>query len=422
MGEKDAAGNFSLPGVHDLRRQAGQATDPDVVLTTDFLARRGLRTDAWLCMEESVRSSLLPHILRPLVFARAEETWEELVVASNSGNRFGILRLLMAGLNEDGRWQIQEDLVRAASLAWILPFMRLIRDKEGGKLTMKEARRTTIQQWIENRPEHERQSVWRLFRNCEAAWNRALADHRERVGCQVVPLPFLCPAAPVAMLCPLVDAEKVGHGDLRVQDHPDPPEHIAAVALHTLAVSHNKLMAQIQTYLNSAGTHVKARLHPSARFCESNGRCLVEGEQCKDAKIRLIQHASVQDLFLLSSQLEETCMANHEDVHGPRTFSLDYKIESLLQAFFQIPWGADLPARGDHDFEAMENDLAWRLVAGRQPLQVSSEDSIPGVFKDSCQMTTCLPKVIHCRLSMNVLDIHHIHLRKLDLYRIMKIC
>ena len=374
LGEEDAAGSFVLPGVHDLRRQAGQATDPNAVLTTDFLVRRGIPTDAWLCMEGHVRSSLLLHILRPLVFATAGETLEELIVANKGGTHFGILRILMAGLNDDGSWQIQEDLLRAASLAWILPFMRLIRDKEGGRLTMKEARRTTIQQWIENRPEHEWQSVWDLFRNCEAAWNRALADHRERVGCQVVPLPPLCPASPVAMLCPVVEPEKLSYGDLRVQDHPDEPEHLAAVALHTLAVSHNKLIAHVQTYLNSAGAHVKARLHASARFADFEGQCLVGG---KDATIRLIQDASVQDLFLLPSQMENTCgLANHEEMYGPRRFTLDYKIESLLQTFFQIPWGADLPARGDHDFEALENHLAWKLVAGRRPLQVSSQDSI----------------------------------------------
>lgn len=184
LGEEDAAGNFKLPGVHALRRQAGQATDSSVVLTTDFLGRRGLPTDAWLRMKESVRSSLLPHILRPLVFATAEDAFEELIVASNGGNRFGILRMLMAGLDEDGSWQISEDLLRAASLAWILPFMRLVRDKEGGKMTMKEARRTTIQQWIEERDAHEQQEAWILFRNCEAAWGPSSTPRKSRLpGC-----------------------------------------------------------------------------------------------------------------------------------------------------------------------------------------------------------------------------------------------
>ena len=374
LGEQDAAGNFKLPGVHALRSQAGQATDQNVVLTTDFLARRGLPTDAWLGMEEGIRSLLLPHILRPLVFATAEEAFEELIVASNGGNRFGILRLLMAGLDEDGSWQIQDDLLRAASLAWILPFMRLIRNKESGKMTMKDARRTTIKEWIEDREEHERREAWILFRNCEAAWNHALAAQNERVGCQVVPLPSLSATAPVAMLCPVVEAEKLGHGDLRVQDHPDPPEHIAAVALHSLAVSHNKVTAQLQTYLNAAGKHIKARLHPTAEFCQPGGQCLSKGSERNDAQIRLIQHAAAQDLFLFPSQIEDTCVANREEAYGPRTFVLDYKVENFLQAFFQIPWVADLPARGDHDFEAMENDIAWRLIAGRRPLQVSSED------------------------------------------------
>lgn len=365
LGRPDAQGNFALPGVHRLHAQASQATDPHVVPTADFLARRGLPTKAWLCMGDEVRQSQLFHILRPLVFTTTEATFETI---RNSGNGFVILRLLMAGLAQNGRWQIQDDLLRAASLAWILPFMRMIRNKEGGKMTMKEARRTTIQQWIERQPQKERHEAWILFRNCEAAWNRALAAHPERVGCHVVTQPTLSAKDYIAMMCPVVEAAKFGRSDLA-------PENIAAVGLHALAVSHNKLIAKVQTYLNSAGAHVKARLHPTASSCESGGQCMPSGEDCNDGKVRLIQHASEQDLLLFPSQLEDTThLAKQEERYGPRIFNLDYKVESFLQDFFQMPWGADLKARGTHDFEAMENHLAWRLIAGRRPLQVSCED------------------------------------------------
>lgn len=374
LGEKNAAGDFALPGVHDLRRKAGQATDPDVVLTTDFLARRGLPTDAWWSMSESARSALLPHILRPLVSATVQDTFEELVVASNGGDRFVILRLLMTGLDEDGRWQIQHDLLRAACLAWILPCMRLVRQKEGGQLTMRDARRITIRQWLQNLASHEQTEAWSLFRNCEAAWNAALASDNVRVACHFLPLPALSAESPLALLCPIVEPEKLRHGDLAIGDHADPPEHVAAVALHTLAVSHNKLIAQVHAYLNSnAAVHVNARLHPSPSLCERAGKCFHREDECNEHKLRLIQHASTTDLLVFPSQVE-SIGPPEDDMLGPRTFTLNYEIERRLETFFQIPWGADLPTRGTHDFAAMENDLAWRLVAARRPLQVCSED------------------------------------------------
>ena len=136
LGEAGPTTTFTLPGVQDLRRAAGQAADANIVLTTDFLGRRGLPEGAWGCMKEGLRASLLPHILRPLAFPTPQDTFEELVEASDGGRRFDILRLLMAGLEEDGvSWSVQPDLMRAASLAWILPFMQFVREKEGGKMT-----------------------------------------------------------------------------------------------------------------------------------------------------------------------------------------------------------------------------------------------------------------------------------------------
>lgn len=411
LGEKGAAGDFSLPGVHALRREAGQATDPSVVLTTDFLSRRGLPTDAWTCMKASVRASLLPHVLRPLVFATPKHTLQELAMASHGGRRFVLLSLLMPGLDDDGSWHLQPDLLRAASLAWILPFMRLVRDKEGGKITMRAARTTTIRKWLDGRENHEMEEAWTL-RNCEAAWNASLASDNVRVACHFIPLPALSEESPLALVCPIVEPEKLRHGDLPIGDHPDPPEHVAAVALHTLAVSHNKIVSQLQSYLNpdnEAGAHVQARLHPSASCCTLDGQCL-SGEKHHEGCVRLIQHATPTDLFIFASQLGNTCEANDSETFGPRKFQLDYKIDSFLNAFFQIPWGADLPARGDHDFQAMENDLAWRLVASRRPLQVSSEDC-KGFHQ------SCLPSANSAwgRCQHHCFDFDHSNLWKLNL-------
>ena len=95
-----------------------------------------------------------------------------------------------------------------------------------------------------------------------------------------------------------------------------------------------------------------------------------------DQRIRLIQHATTSDFFVFPSQIHTTCVAKDTDrhgLHGPRTFQIDYKIDSRLKEFFQIPSDADPPARGDHDFEALEKHLAWRLIAARRPLQICSE-------------------------------------------------
>ena len=377
LGEKDAGRNYALPGVHSLRRDAGQVADPNRLRITDLLARRGLPADAWVNMKEDVRAALLPHILRPQVFASAEDTYEELLEASQGGKRFVVLRMLMAGRDEDGAWCIQPELMRAASLAWILPFMQLVREKEGGKMTMRDARTTTIQKWLESRPLHEQKEAWIRFRNFEAAWNSVLSSDQMRDGCGIIRLPSVSLDSPLAISCPIVDPEKLQHGEIPVGNQEDKPEHIAALGLHHLAASHNKLIGQIKTYLdpqNTLGEHVKARLHPSAALCKPSGQCESTAEVRQEQKAGLIQHASVADLLVFPSQLEDASSVEEgSDPHDKRNFLLDYKIGAVCQSFFQVPWGADPPARGEHDFEAIENDLAWRLVAGRRPLQICSD-------------------------------------------------
>ena len=382
LGSKTASGRFELPGVQVLRRQAGQASDPDLVLTSNFLARQGIPPDAWTLMKETLRASLLPHILKPLIFPVPQE-------AVLAAGRFEILRLLMAGLEEDGiSWSVQSDLLRAATLAWILPFLQLVREKEGGKITMEAARRTTIKQWLDSQSGHEKDTAWSLFRNCEAAWEATLSSGNVRDGCGVIRLPALSLNSPLALACPIADPEKMRHGDIRVGNQGDRPEHIAALALHHLAVSHNKVVARIHSYLaRQEAAHVKARLNPSAELCKSSGQCQsvpsvpgdVMGGQVGaiDQRIRLIQHATTSDLFVFPSQIQTTCVSKDDtDISGhfgPRTFQIDYKIDSRLKEFFQIPSDADPPACGDHDFEALENNLAWRLIAARRPLQICSE-------------------------------------------------
>jgi hypothetical protein len=333
-------------------------------------------------MKETLRASLLPHILKPLIFPVPQE-------AVLAAGRFEILRLLMAGLEEDGiSWSVQSDLLRAATLAWILPFLQLVREKEGGKITMEAARRTTIKQWLDSQSGHEKDTAWSLFRNCEAAWEATLSSGNVRDGCGVIRLPALSLNSPLALACPIADPEKMRHGDIRVGNQGDRPEHIAALALHHLAVSHNKVVARIHSYLaRQEAAHVKARLNPSAELCKSSGQCQsvpsVPGDVMGgkvgaiDQRIRLIQHATTSDLFVFPSQIQTTCVSKDDtDISGhfgPRTFQIDYKIDSRLKEFFQIPSDADPPACGDHDFEALENNLAWRLIAARRPLQICSE-------------------------------------------------
>ena len=378
LGERDGSGNYSLPGVHALRRDAGQSTDPNRLRITDLLARRGLPTEAWIHMKEEVRAALLPHILSPQVFASTEDTYEELLVASEGGTRFVILRMLMAGRDEDGvSWCVQPELLRAASLAWILPFMQFVREKEGGKITMRQARTTTIQEWLDNRAAHEQKEAWIRFRNFEAAWNSVLASDQMRDGCGIIRLPSVSLKSPIAISCPIVDPEKLQHGEIPVGSQEDKPEHIAALGLHHLAASHNKLIGQMTMYLdpeNVLGAHVKARLHPSAALCKPSGQCQSTAEARQEQKVRLMQYASASDLLVFPWQLEDACaVEDGGNPHASRNFQLDYKIGAICQSFFQVPWGADPPARGAHDFQAIENDLAWRLVAGRRPFQICND-------------------------------------------------
>ncbi|CAJ1431948.1 unnamed protein product [Effrenium voratum] len=388
LGEITAAGDYTLPGVHDLRRRAGQTKDPNVVLTTDMLARRAPPADAWGCMEDRVRRSMLLHLMRPLIFPVAEiaeSTYEELVAASNGGRGLTILRLAMAGFDESKAWKVQAELLRAASLAWVLPFMRYVREKEGGRIDIRAARRTTMRQWLDMRDDHERLHAWSLFRNCEAAWNATLAAGNVQVGCGHLTLPEWTADSPLALSCPVVDPEKLRHGDLAIGNYAHPPEHCAAVALHELALNHNKVLAHIHKYLEEGDAcHIRARVHPAAKRCTPSGQC--QPADLQNEQVRLVQHTVMSDLFVFPGQMETTCVEDSKDSPaeaphvlegdeiGPRTFRLDYNIDSLLQTFYHVPWGADCPARGDHDFPAMENDLALRLVAGRPPLQVCSED------------------------------------------------
>ena len=377
LGEKGAGGDYTMPGVHHLRREAGQETDLDLVLTGDLLARRGLQAEARASMEKGVRAALLPHVLQPLMSPTIEDTFEELLAACEGGSRFALLRLVMAGLDVDrNSWHVPADLERAASLAWILPFLHFVRDKEGGKITRAEARTTTIGQWLLRRVDHEKEA-WVLFRNFEAAWNATLAADNLRDGCGVIRLPEVCLDSPVAILCPVADPEKPQHGDIPVGNRGDKPEHIVALGLHHLAVSHNKLVAPMHQYLdptNTKSTHVRARLHTSAGLCRRGGQC--HSVDAPDQGVRLIQHAVAGDFFIFPWQLDDACtVRDGADPHGPRSFRFDYQVDSLSKDFFQVPWSADPPARGKHDFEAMENDLAWRLIAGRRPLQICSDMS-----------------------------------------------
>ena len=66
-----------------------------------------------------------------------------------------------------------------------------------------------------------------------------------------------------------------------------------------------------------------------------------------DQRIRLIQHATTSDLFVFPSQIQTTCVSKDDtDISGhfgPRTFQIDYKIDSRLKEFFQIPSDIQMP-------------------------------------------------------------------------------
>eukprot|EP00439_Symbiodinium_sp_Y106_P067966 s2001_g11.t1 len=385
LGVENSSGGFSLPGVQALRRLAGQARDPTLVLSTDLLARRAPPSEAWDQMNAHVRACLLPHVLRPPICPDAETTYEELVKNGEAASLV-ILRLVMAGRAEEGSWPVRKELARAASLAWILPFMRLVREKEGGRITMREARKIKMRDWLEKQAKgQEQQRAWALYRDCEAAWNAALSAGNIQDGCGRLTLPKWSLSSPLALACPICEPEPLQFGDLTVGDYPDPAEHCAAVGLHELALNHNKVLAQVKTYLQGPGSsHIQARLHNAEKFlCTAEGSEGTEGTCCAEsgeASILLLQHATVPDLLVLPAQLQDACASQEEEPtpadepFPEKKLHLDFQVNSLLERFYQYPWSADGRARGGYDFQAMEQDLALRLVAGRRPLQVRSQD------------------------------------------------
>ncbi|CAE7864415.1 unnamed protein product, partial [Symbiodinium necroappetens] len=158
------------------------------------------------------------------------------------------------------------------------------------------------------------------------------------------------------------------------------------VGLHELALNHNKVLTQVKTYLQGRGvSHIQARLHSTEKFLTTAERS--EGGESKcfaessEAPILLLQQATVPDLLVLPAQLHDACTPLVEEELNPehepfpqKKLLLDYQVSSLLERFYQCPWSADGRARGGYDFLSMEQDLALRLVAGRRPLQVCSQD------------------------------------------------
>lgn len=75
-----------------------------------------------------------------------------------------------------------------------------------------------------------------------------------------------------------------------------------------------------------------------------------------------------------------------------------------MKEFFQIPSDADPPACGDHDFEALENNLAWRLIAARRPLQICSEIGVDEDHKDLHQDIDAFPyRIFHGNVDARIL-------------------
>ena len=268
--------------------------------------------------------------------------------------------------------------------------MRLVREKEGGHITMREARKIKMSEWLEKQakgPEQER--AWALYRDCEAAWNAALSDGNVQDGCGRLTLPKWSLSSPLALACPMTEPESLQFGDLTVGGgYPDPAEHCAAVGLHELALNHNKVLAQVKTYLQGPGaSHIQARLHSTEKFLTTaegsegaEGTCHAESGE---APILFLQHAAVTDLLVVPAQLHEACVPSVEEElnreHEPfpqKKLLLDYQVSNLLKRFYQYPWSADGRARGGYDFLSMEQDLALRLVAGRRPLQVQSQERV----------------------------------------------
>jgi len=151
-------------------------------------------------------------------------------------------------------------------------------------------------------------------------------------------------------------------------------------------------LLKVRKYLASdAAKHVQARLHCAAAFLgmdDSEGECMPpKMGHSHESGVLKIQDAFTSDLLVLPQQMMDTMHSTgvpdcDEDAQFqckaellcPMKMVFDFEVEGMLKAFYHVPWAADCPTRGWHDFKVMESALVSRVFVARRPLQVCSRE------------------------------------------------
>mmetsp|Transcript_4111 Transcript_4111/g.5453 ORF Transcript_4111/g.5453 Transcript_4111/m.5453 type:complete len:845 (+) Transcript_4111:1-2535(+) len=376
------------PGVARLQKKS----KTNVIPALQFLGRQQPSATSWASqVTGTVRSQLLPHLLRPALQPSPDWIWGQLDRVPS--NQLQILRMAIAGpLDKDlDSWPTNGDLHHAACLAWILPFMQFVRKLEGGKMTLEYARRTSIETWISELPNGHSKEAWKKFKAFEAGWN-VTAGMGVRDACQEVWFPKMSSSCPLAIACPVVDPPAMpAVSVIHIDNKGSAPEHFAALFLHEAALKHNRVLTKAAHYMSSElSSHCLASLHPSTKNLIERDRnpshvdLLVTRKKTAASnrafdEAAFVQDATVLDLLVIPSSVsmsldldEDGETDKNEGVHPP--WKMDLGIPNLLLANYAAPWAANCPSYGRHHFEAMEDQLVQFLLAGRRPLKTSKSD------------------------------------------------
>ena len=248
---------------------------------------------------------------------------------------------------------------------------------------MRAARTTTIRKWLEV---GERIMRWKKLRSSSRIARQLgmLLWHLTMSGWHATLFLFLlCQRSFHWLSCPIVEAEKLRHGDLPIGDHPDLQSMLQQ--LHTWPWATTKLHRSCSpTWIQTMRLESKCRLG-------------------------CIQALAVAH-WMVNAFLERSIMkggATYSACHTHRFIHFCIPTwEHLRGQRFRDLWTQEI-----HDFQAMENDLAWKL-ASRRPLQVSSEDC-KGFHQ------SCLPSANSAwgRCQHQCFDFDHSNLWNLKLFK-----
>jgi len=339
-------------GVQAMRTSAeNAATNPEPArLKLVELLCRSAPID-WERISVAARQRLLPHVLNFSPSPRLAMLEAQVQSLSFVPS---VLRLFCATVQESHNGRdvpiVSGSFKDALMIGNILPFLRWFRQLHGGRLHQRSARRTSFASFFSDLPEEEQEHGRSLFEMYKDAWNEALGANIQN-GCRNVQVPRIREELPVAFACPLWDAAPPAVGDIPVGfDHP--PEKLAALGLHELALQHNLLLWQIRDYLARNGAELHVQLHASANSIEPSGRCI-----------------SAEAVGILKAGAEELLSDR-----PPSMEALLTKVEQTLLGSYQPCFDISGDLVGTFNVREAEARLALWFFSGRRPFRMNNPD------------------------------------------------